>query len=256
MPNRLVGTTVWAVVFAGGWCAVGIARSHPTGSTVALALVAGLTARLGLGLWRHGRLAQAFRVASRSGVHASIPLRWLRASGVAAVAGSFRPRIYCDPGLASTLTRSQLTAVVLHERHHQLRHDPMRLMLLSAVEPVIRWVPGGRDWLSWQRARIEIDADRYALERGADRSTLAAAILHVAQGEGPAANAAGFTSAVDRRLRVLLDPTAADGTITIRAGRKVRVTVTTFALVTCGSAMLHHHLVLADVGTACLTLIC
>lgn len=100
-------------------------------------------------------------------------------SGLAApcVAGLRRSRIYCPVDLGERLSERELRAVVLHERHHQLVHAPLRLVILAALTPALGRLEVGRRWAERRRAAIEIAADDHALDAGARRPELARALL-------------------------------------------------------------------------------
>lgn len=232
-------------------CVAGIWFTSPVIQIVAGAVAMGVAVRLAVQTFRHLRVARALAEGSVAGATAGVPLRWRAFASGAAVAGLRRPRIYCDPRLSDELTSDELTAVVLHERFHQLRRDPLRLLALSAVEPLLVVTAAGRDWVTRQRARLEVDADRFAVRHGADRADLAAAILKVG-GAQPVAAAAGFTSAVELRLRALLE---ADGPHVDHhepANGQRALIVATFAVAAaCAAAAAHHLLAIGgDIGCA------
>ena len=168
---------------------------------VVLALVAGLSAAVALD--RHRRLAAALSRLARSAVLEGHEVALIDGLPTVVVAGLRRPRTYCPSDLPATLDASELRAVLLHERHHQVTYAPIRLALLDAVRPLVVWFKGGRGWWARRRAAIEIDADAYAIARGAARSAVASALLKLA-GQSPAA-LAGFASSSELRLLALLD---------------------------------------------------
>lgn len=234
----------------GAGCLTGIWLSSPALLILSVAVMTLLTVRLSVHGYRHAQLARALEHGSRPGQHAGVLVRWGRLWTGAAVAGLKRPTIYCNPDLRHSLTTDELRAVVLHERHHQLRRDPLRLLLLAALEPFMRLVPQGRAWLEWQRARLEIGADRFALRQGVQRGDLARAILKLG-GAQTALEMAGFSSAVELRLRALL------GEIDDASTNAHRWLAATFVAVTlsCGLAVLHHMLIPSG-GIGCVLVGC
>lgn len=160
---------------------------------------------------RHSRLAGELLRRARPAAIDGMAVHELAGLDGALVAGLRHPRIYCARDLASRLTPDELRAVLLHERFHQLDRAPMKMVMLLALEPFARRVRSGSAWLAARMAALEIAADRHALERGASRSALAGALLKLAPARSGLA--IGFTSAVDLRLRALLD----DGTATVHA---------------------------------------
>lgn len=198
----------WALAsFAVGlvvFCAVGLLSGHhlATAGALVAALVAVVVTMVAVRARRHRLLVRALHAASVPGELAGTPVRTGALGDAAFVAGLSRPTIYCDNGLPDRLTPAQLGAVLLHEHAHQRSLDPARLLLVELVAPVMRRSRAGRQWLASTLARREIAADQYALDHGASRADLAAALLALP----PLARAhvAGFTPAIDLRLRALL----------------------------------------------------
>jgi len=140
---------------------------------------------------------------SRTAIVAGFAVRILPGTGTPFVAGLYRPNIYCPQAVLKQLTSVELAAVLAHESWHQRSHAPVSLLVIGALERLVGAVPWIRMQLEMARARIEVDADRYAITSGARRSTLASALLRL-----PAtptfANAAAFHLAADLRVRALL----------------------------------------------------
>lgn len=236
----------WAMAsFAVGlaaFCAVGLFSGHHLAAVGGLVgvVVAGVLMALAAQARRHRRLVRGLRAVSAPGELAGTPVRTGALGDAAFVAGLSRPTIYCDHRLPEQLTPGQLRAVLLHERAHQRSLDPARLLLVELVAPVVRRSRWGRQWLAATLARREIAADQHALDHGASRADLAAALLALP----PLARAhvAGFTPAVDLRLRALLgdDPD-------VRTPPVVRRGAMLVAGGTLGAALcawfLHHYLV-------------
>lgn len=240
----LLAVILLAVCAAGLWAWGPLVRI----TTGAAGLLLGT--RLTVLACRHVRLASALRRDSVPGDCHGISLRWRAWQPGAAVAGLRRPQIYCHPALATSLTRGELAAVLLHERHHQLRRDPLRLLLLAAVAPVARLVPGGRSWLARRTAAIEVAADRFALGHGAARRDLAGALLKI--GSTVPAPAAAFGAATDLRLRALLGEETHLGPPDTVVTMVVALAVVAVA---CSAALIHH--VAASASTVgCLLAVC
>lgn len=202
MCNR--ATVASFLIGLGTFCAASLASGHHLGAVrVLVATVAAATITVVLAqAHRHWRLVRALQAVSRPGELAGMHVRTGELGDAVFVAGLSRPTIYCDHRLPEQLTAAQLRAVLLHERAHQRSLDPARILLVELVAPVLRRSRSGRQWLTATLAGREIAADQYALARGASRVDLAAALLSL-----PAlarTHVAGFTPAVDLRLRALL----------------------------------------------------
>ncbi|MTV27797.1 hypothetical protein FTX61_20615 [Nitriliruptoraceae bacterium ZYF776] len=241
-------TLVSFAVGLGAFCAVSLLSGHhraAIGALVAIMVAAVVTA-LAMRARRHWRLVRALHTVSVPGELAGTPVRIGELGDAAFVAGLSRPSIYCDHRLPEQLSPAQLRAVLLHERAHQRSLDPARLLLVEFVAPVLRRSRWGRQWLITTLARREIAADEHALDHGASRADLAAALL--ALPPLTRAHVAGFTPAVDLRLRALLgeDPD-------VRTPPVVRRSAMMLAGSMLGAALcawfLHHYL--AGFGLLC-----
>ena len=152
----------------------------------------------------HHRISRALRRSATPATLGGHSVGLVPGMSAACVAGIRRPTIYCAEDLAKRLDVDELRAVLLHERHHQLTHAPARLIALAGLAAVVARTTRGRAWLEQQRAGIEIAADRHAIGAGTERSALARALLKLDAGS-PTLSLVGFASAVDLRVRALLD---------------------------------------------------
>ncbi len=177
-----------------------------------VALLGGLLATLLLvQVRRHEQLARRLERTASTGWLAGQEVRLVPGLVAPCVAGLAPARMYCPADLAERLDADALRAVILHERHHQLAHAPTRLILLAALRPALRLLPGGRGWLERRRGAIEIAADDHALTNGARRSALARALLALGPGD-PDPGLAGYMSASELRLRHLVGDASAGTT--------------------------------------------
>jgi len=93
--------------------------------------------------------------------------------------GLRRPRILLSTGLVEALDAAELTAVLVHERHHLRRRDPLRLLAARLLAgygwflPLLRW------WVQRLALRRELAADRAATTR-AGVAAVAGAVLKMA----------------------------------------------------------------------------
>jgi Zn-dependent protease with chaperone function len=148
--------------------------------------------------------------------------------------GLLRPRIIVTAGLVDRLDDAELTAVLLHERHHLRRHDPMRYLLLHALSAGLFMVPLASALQRWAETRMELAADQAALSvipSGALAGALAA-VLTV-----PAAMPVGMAalSATEARIAHL-------------AGTPERTTVSVAATLTSAGLISGLGLALAWLG--------
>lgn len=161
--------------------------------------------------YRHHRLTLQLQRIAQPAIAHGIVVRELVGSNAAFVAGLRRPHIFCSPELAGSLTPDELRAVLLHERYHQLDRAPAKLVVIEALAPLVGRFDVGRAWLARRVAAFEIAADDHALRHGSSRGSLARALLKLAPAQAGSVGI-GFASAVDLRLRALIDGKRRDST--------------------------------------------
>jgi Zn-dependent protease with chaperone function len=93
--------------------------------------------------------------------------------------GLLRPRILLSTGLIDTLDEAELTAVLVHERHHLLARDPLRLLCARLLAGYGWYLPLLRWWTQRQALRRELAADR-AATTSAGVAAVAGALLKLA----------------------------------------------------------------------------
>lgn len=151
---------------------------------------------------RHRRFLRSLDQLASEGELGGVAVRWV--PGVAPfVAGILRPRIYCDPQIRARLTSGQQRAVVLHERYHQRRRDPLRLLLAGALRPLGHVSRRVAQHLDARDVAREIAADGYAIRNGASRADVAGALVAILAIDGVAV-APGFATALEARVDALL----------------------------------------------------
>ena len=99
----------------------------------------------------------------------------LSGESLAFCAGFLHPRIHVSSGLIERLSLRQLEAVLLHEEYHRQRRDPLRLLLVDGARSALFFLPAVREWASIVKARIEIEADGFAINQ-VGRPALAGAL--------------------------------------------------------------------------------
>jgi beta-lactamase regulating signal transducer with metallopeptidase domain len=93
-------------------------------------------------------------------------------------AGLVRPRVYVSSGAVAVLDEPALHAVILHERHHARRRDPLRLATGRVLARALFFMPGLRELIRRHQALAELSADESAVNAGAEnRSALARAMM-------------------------------------------------------------------------------
>lgn len=78
--------------------------------------------------------------------------------------GWWRPRIVISKGLVETVAPAELLAILVHERHHQLRRDPLRLLLMKFIHALLFPLPVVHELHRAFLLRIEVEADEAAIE--------------------------------------------------------------------------------------------
>ena len=92
--------------------------------------------------------------------------------------GLLRPRVYVTTGALAILDEQALAAVLMHERHHAQRRDPLRLAASRVLARALFFLPGLAELGRRRETLSEISADQSAIEAGpAYRSALARAML-------------------------------------------------------------------------------
>jgi hypothetical protein len=93
-------------------------------------------------------------------------------------AGLLRPRVYLTTGALEVLDEQALEAVLMHERHHAHRRDPLRLAAGRVLARALFFLPGLAELGRRREALAEISADESAIEASPEhRSALARAML-------------------------------------------------------------------------------
>ena len=150
---------------------------------------------------------------------------------VAFTAGLFRPRVYLGAGLLAALQPRETEAVLLHERHHRARYDPLRCWLvdLALSSPVFL---RGRSLAVYYRAAREAGADRSAVDsQGDDRPLLTA--LTKADGLQVLAGACGLSAerrSALRQVRHMEAGVRAPDTATLLVGISIVLGLTVLAV--------------------------
>lgn len=84
---------------------------------------------------------------------------------IAFVIGILRPKIYISTKLVSDLSRKELEAVLLHEKHHLKEKHPAKLLLLSALQGSLFFFPIVKDIVAHIKISMEYEADRLVISQ-------------------------------------------------------------------------------------------
>ncbi len=124
-------------------------------------------------------------------------------------AGIFRPTVHISTGLMEGLTPEELRAVVLHEIHHAVNRDPLRLFVLSFIRDAFFFLPLGRYLMDSFHVHKELSADEGVVSVTGRPFDLATAILKMVRMQCspiPAhIPAVGGMELVEKRVRTLLE---------------------------------------------------
>ena len=111
-------------------------------------------------------------------------------------AGLLSPRVYVTTGAIAILDEPALTAVLMHERHHARRRDPLRLATSRVLARAMFFLPALRELNRQQQALAEMSADESAINGApANRAALARAMLSFTESSGPTADSVGIDPA-------------------------------------------------------------
>lgn len=101
-------------------------------------------------------------------------------------AGLLRPRVYVSTGALALLDDAALDAVLVHERQHARRRDPLRLACGRVMAGALFYVPGLGELVRRQEVLAELSADEHAIDAAAgNRSALARAMLSFSEDSRP-----------------------------------------------------------------------
>lgn len=162
--------------------------------------------------WLAARCRQAVRRLTRTDTGPALraAIRRTAVGGVVRIAGNERtafcagllqPRVYVTDGVVAGLAPDELDAVLVHERAHARRRDPLRGLLRRAAADVLFFVPITSWWAARHRERAELAADSVAI-RQVGVPALAGALLSATGGHVPVTSAA-FDGATDVRIAQL-----------------------------------------------------
>ncbi len=150
---------------------------------------------------RHRRLLEL--VAGRSATYPG--LRVLADDrAVAYCLPGLRPRIVLSDGTLRILDRSQLAAVIEHERGHAHERHGLVMLALAPLGSLFRWVPYARLAPTQVGILLEMAADDFSARRGGGQALATALIEMATLCQTPGCALAAARSAVPTRVQRLL----------------------------------------------------
>jgi Zn-dependent protease with chaperone function len=115
--------------------------------------------------------------------------------------GLVRPKVYVTTGALAVLDEQALHAVLMHERHHARRHDPLRLAASRVLARALFFLPGLVELGRRRETLAEISADESAIVAApANRPALARAMLSFTDSSTAGASAGIDPARVDHLL--------------------------------------------------------
>jgi len=124
--------------------------------------------------------------------------------------GLIRPRVWLSTGLLRQLARDELEAVLRHEAHHGVSHDPLKMLIANCLSRGLFFVPISRDLCQEYIVAKEIAADAYATQSMRDALPLARALRKLISiplpSSAPARTLVSGLSVTEVRLLSLLNP--------------------------------------------------
>lgn len=131
-------------------------------------------------------------------------------SGIAFCTGLLRPRLYLSVDVVAALDNEELEAVLVHERCHAARRDPLRRVLRRALADVLWFAPAVAWWADQRIRREEMAADAAAV-RWVGLRPVAGALVKLWTSPSTSVSSAAYRDAASARVASLLgDPCGPD----------------------------------------------
>ncbi|MDF2959078.1 MAG: family peptidase [Paenibacillus sp.] len=131
---------------------------------------------------------------------------------LALATGFFKPRIVLSTGLLQLLSKSELRAVLHHERYHVKSADPLKTFLLSLFAAALWYIPILKWFMRNYKIVREVLADHYAIQSMGTSAELGSALLKLLKAGIPARmpmSHVSFTdTSINHRIRQILEPQA------------------------------------------------
>lgn len=93
--------------------------------------------------------------------------------------GYFRPRICLSLKLVNQVSKSQLKAVLLHEKNHLKSFDPLKLFLVNTIKKSLFFIPGFQKLTDQFAISLELAADERATNNFQETKPLSKALIKI-----------------------------------------------------------------------------
>jgi len=124
--------------------------------------------------------------------------------------GLWRPRTCISSGLVKILRTDELEAVLLHEHHHMVSREPMKLFVIKYSQNILFFLPGLKTLIRKYFTFSELAADELATDNFKNRSKLSRAIFKISEREEKqlfreSLSLSFFSSVISERVNRLSD---------------------------------------------------
>lgn len=124
--------------------------------------------------------------------------------------GLIRSKICISNGLVKLLRNDELEAVLLHEKHHMVSREPLKLFVIKYFRSIFFFVPGIKIFIRKYAIYSELAADEEATNNFNNKSKLARALFKISEKEEEQVPNRGlalsfFSSVISERVNTLSD---------------------------------------------------
>ncbi len=125
--------------------------------------------------------------------------------------GILKPEIYISSGMWKSLKEDEMSSVLIHEEHHAVEKDPLKIVVVRFIADVFFFVPLMRYLIRKFEEAMEKSADDEVKRQGMDELSLASALLKVQKNGGAILPVASFAdidsqSLIESRVVRLIKP--------------------------------------------------
>lgn len=90
--------------------------------------------------------------------------------------GLIKSKICISSGSIKKLSQPELKAVLRHEQHHLLSHEPLKIFILQALAKILFFLPGLKYFFNQYLVFSELAADEWATDNWQNKGSLASAL--------------------------------------------------------------------------------